>query len=777
MKLRILPFILYLYFNSCMMKKFTLLFLFLFVLQAGFSQSKLWKGYFSYREIKDLSESPSKIVAASENALFSKELITGAVKTINTVDGLSGQPISAIYHSAAFKKTLVGYQNGLIIVINEIDGSMLNVVDIINKTLPPNLKKVNHFMEYNGIAYVSCDFGIVQYNLRTLQFGDTYFIGNVGAQIVVTQTTIFNNTIYAATRDFGIRAADINNPNLNDYNQWTTLDTNGWLGVEAFGTEMLAVTTSGGLQRFQGANFTPFQTFPETAADFRHSGNYLILATANHIYIYNSSLVQVRHITSNEIDLDGLRFTCATVVNNRIYIGTAADGIFSTTLAPSVYEDMTPSGPIKNDIFAITATSANLWAVYGDYDALYNPYPLEYFGYSKLTGTQWTYTSQDDIQQALGKRVASMVSITVNPNNINDVYISSYFSGLLRVQNDVPAILYDSSIPGVESPPGPPDVRVNGTAFDQAGNLWVTNSRTELPLKVLQASGQWKKYDIPLFQNIEQAIIGKLTIDKNNTKWMSTRDFGVIGFNENGNVTKSMQTGADLGNLPTNDVSVTAIDNRNQLWIGTKKGLRILSSVDSFTSGQQLASEAIIIIEDNLPQELLYEQTINDIVVDGSNNKWIGTADSGIFYVSPNGQQTIYHFTKDNSPMPSNNVNDIDINGATGEVFIATDKGMISFRGIATDAADNLNNVYVFPNPVRPEYSGTVKVSGLLDKANVKIADIEGNLVYEVVSEGGTIEWDTTAFGKYKVASGVYMIFVSAEDGGETKVKKVMIIR
>ena len=102
---------------------------------------------------------------------------------------------------------------------------------------------------------------------------------------------------------------------------------------------------------------------------------------------------------------------------------------------------------------------------------------------------------------------------------------------------------------------------------------------------------------------------------------------------------------------------------------------------------------------------------------------------------------------------------------------------MISFKGIATSASDNLNNVYVYPNPVRPEYTGTVKINGLLNKANVKITDVAGNLVFEATTEGGTIEWDTTAFGQYKVASGVYMIFVAAQDGSETKVKKVMIIR
>ena len=113
----------------------------------------------------------------------------------------------------------------------------------------------------------------------------------------------------------------------------------------------------------------------------------------------------------------------------------------------------------------------------------------------------------------------------------------------------------------------------------------------------------------------------------------------------------------------------------------------------------------------------------------------------------------------------------------TGEVFIATAKGLISFKGTSTAASEDLNNAFVYPNPVRPGYQGTVKIAGLLDKANVKITDVAGNLVHETTAQGGTIEWDTTAFGKYKVASGVYMIFISAQDGVETKVKKVMIIR
>ncbi len=766
------------------MKRYWLLLLSLLTLSMGFSQNnKLWKGYFSYNEIKDLSQSTSKVFSASENAFFSQDILSGTIKTTNTIDGLSGQTITSFYHSPTLKKSLIGYENGLMIVINEVDGSMLNVVDIINKSIPQNVKKINHFMEYNGIVYVSCDFGIVQYNLATLQFGDTYFIGYNGNLINITQSAVFEGKIYAATRYNGILSAEINNPNLNDYNQWTTIANSGWSGIETFGTNLIGTTTTGSLQKLSGTTFVPITQLPQPAIDLRSNGTYLTITTKNHVYTYNSNLIQTADINSSQIPEPALEFTCATVINDLVFIGTKANGLFSKSFTAATFDNGTPDGPFKNAIFAINASTNNLWAVYGGYNIDYNPFVYDSFGtvntygISKLKENGWLNIPYSDIQAAVGQPVNSLVRITVNPNNENQVYVSSYHSGLLKVENEVPTLLYDENNSGLDPMTGTDYIRTNGTAFDDPGNLWVTNARVAKGLKVFKTNGQWQAFTVD-FSAINVFETGRLIIDKNGTKWMTTVNDGVLAFNERyNNRFKTLKETSDTGNLPINDVRVMAIDNRDQLWIGTRKGLRVLSSVDDFLSDAQMTSDAIIILEENLAQELLYEQSITDIFVDGANNKWIGTADSGVFLVSADGQKTIYHFTSNNSPLPSNNINDIDINGFTGEVFFATTKGMVSFKGISTLANDNLNNVFVYPNPVRPEFTGTVKVSGLMDKVHVKITDIEGNLVNESISEGGTIEWDTTAFGKYKVASGVYMIFVSSDDGAETKVKKVMIIR
>jgi ligand-binding sensor domain-containing protein len=767
------------------MKKRCLLFILFCIFPMAFSQnSQPWKGYFSYNEIKDLAQSPTNLIAASENALFSKNITTNTLKTTNTIDGLSGETITTIYHSAAFNKTILGYENGLMIIINEKDGSMLNVVDIITNSVSQSRKGINHFMEKDGVLYVSCNFGIVQYKLATLGFGDTYRIGDLGAEIKVTQTASFNGYIYAATTN-GIRRALLTNPFLNDYNQWEQVESGDWLSIENFGNELMAVSTSGTLYRFNGSQFIPFLNFPTPPNDLRGSGDYLLVTTPNSVSIYNQNLGLVKQINSSQVNGITAKFTCATLINETVYIGTLENGVTTTTLNNTTsFEFMNPDGPSRNSIFAINATTPDLWAVYGGYSSNYNPYTytptgVSTYGFSKYSENSWKNTSYSSV---LGAKALSRV--TVNPKNNNQVYISSYFSGLLKVENDLPTLLYNQTNSALESlvltPPNPNyvDIRINESVFDKAGNLWMTNGLIENGLKVLKTNGQWQSYNMKsILVDYFDTRFGRIAIDKNGTKWICARPEGLIAFNENGSIFKKISSGDNAGNLPSPDVRALAIDNDNRAWIGTRKGLRVLSSVDRFLSAGQMNTTAIIIEEEGVARELLYEQFITDIVVDGANNKWVGTADSGVFMFSPDGQKTFYHFTVSNSPLPSNTINDIDINGTTGEVFIATTKGMVSFKGSATDANDNLNNVVVFPNPVRPGFEGTVKISGLLDQCNVKITDIEGSLVYEAISEGGTLEWDTKAFGKYKVASGVYLILISAKDGSETKVKKVMIVR
>lgn len=190
---------------------------------------------------------------------------------------------------------------------------------------------------------------------------------------------------------------------------------------------------------------------------------------------------------------------------------------------------------------------------------------------------------------------------------------------------------------------------------------------------------------------------------------------------------------------------------------------------------------------------MLFQQFITDIEVDGANNKWIGTDNAGIFYFSSNGQETIFHFTKDNSPLPSDRINDISIDDTNGTVYIATSKGLVSFRAGGSSPFEDLQSAYAYPNPVRPSFNiieEKVKIKDISENVNIKITDIEGNLVAEAQSrtnqryrgynleiDGGTAFWNGKNLANNVVASGVYLVMLSDLDTFETKVLKLMVVR
>ena len=765
-------------------------FLVLFCFVFGYSQNnQKWQGYFSFNQITDISESSQYIFASSENAFFSKNLTTNDIKTITSIDGLKAESITAFYHSDSVNKTFLGNSNGLLLVVNT-DGSILYKAGIRDEVpVPAGIKQINHFLEYNNKLYISTNYGVSVFDLVTYEFGDTYYMGPQGSYISVKQTCVNNGFIYAATQGnsagSGIRKVSITNPFLNDYNQWIDISGSYWNGITTFNNLVYAGRSDNKLIKYDGTSLTQIAQYSQNIVDIRTYDNHLIVATQNEVFVYDTNMTQVFHVQNTQIYSSSTLITCATLINNIVYIGTKEDGLITFNISnPNNFEKLLPNGPISNKIFRAKKAPSKLWVTYGGYDNSFVPSP----DYSQKPIS--TYNSQTGWEiipysQLLGAQ--SLTDVVLNPKDENEVYVCSFQSGLLKIKNGVTSIYNELS-----SPPNGPEnqqwiptipnyisVRINGAAFDSKNNLWITNSLVNKPLKELKSLSQWQTYDfVSLMENPYYESYGKMAIDKNDTKWIpSFRGNGLMAFNEKyNNKFLRIKTGTD-GNLPSISARCVAVDNKNQLWIGTTRGLRIIPSVDTFVNETDIQTKAIIILENDLAQELFYDQFIIDIAVDGANRKWVSIAESGVYLVTSNGQETIYHFTKDNSPLPSNNINDIEIDGVSGEVFFATDKGLVSFKGTSTNASDDLNSVYVYPNPVRPEFTGTVKIANLTNKATVKITDIEGNLVFETTSEGGTIEWDTTAFGKYKVASGVYMILISAQDGIETTIRKVMIIR
>ena len=738
-----------------------------------------WEGLFSFTTIVDIDESSSAVYAASENAVFVYDLSSRTFTTLTTVNGLSGDEISQIHYSEDKSLLVIGYENGLLQIVDQ-NGDVTDVVAIKDKqVIPPDNKKINEFLESGDLIYIATDFGIAIYNLDRLEFDDTYFIGNNGEQVPVSSLEIFSGFLYAATLDASnnIRRAPITDPFLIDFMNWQQVNTDVWDEVIAFDTGLFAVTVGGALASFNGTSFVNSGTqFQSRVLDASSTDAYLVFTLNDEIRIYDTALNQF--LALNNINGESFDFTQAIIVGNDIFIGTQVNGMIRVNLSnQSDFEFIVADGPSRNAAFSIQTLPEELWVTYGSHNLFYTPDNAA-LGISHFVEEGWINYTNAEIN---GLR--SVPTITINPENPTDLVIHSMNNGLLDFMDGAAGTQYGVNNSSLTSilPPSTFFVRIPDGEYDSQGNLWVIQQQVDFALSRRSPSGNWTAFDVgSVYEEVSNgSSTTKMEITNDDKIIFGSTDGGLIGYDPVLDQFSRLIDEVSEGNLINNYVSAVRIDQRNQLWIGSNLGLRVLSNANSLFSDEIQDARSIVIEDTNgIPRELLQDEAVLDIEVDGNNNKWVATASSGAFLFSPTGRETLFQFTTDNSPLPTNSVNDIAIDEETGKVYFATDKGIVAFQGErSSKPQENLESVRVFPNPVRPGFDGNVTIDGLTERARVKITDIEGNLVYEAVSQGGSIPWDTRSFSGNKVASGVYMLFISTSDNIETTVSKVMIVR
>jgi ligand-binding sensor domain-containing protein len=277
-----------------------------------------------------------------------------------------------------------------------------------------------------------------------------------------------------------------------------------------------------------------------------------------------------------------------------------------------------------------------------------------------------------------------------------------------------------------------------------------------------------------------------MIIDFDNIIWFSVLDEGLFGYNHNGTIEdesddqyKQITSGSFTGDLPSSNVTAIAADFNGEIWIGTDAGFAILynaANVFNANSGEYNAQRIKINFEGNV-EYVLGSTHITDIEVDGGNRKWMATAGAGLVLLSSDGSEIIKQFTKENSALISNNIYDIKMNQETGELFIITDLGLVSYRSDASQDDADYSSTKVFPNPVRPGYEGLITIQGIRYDSDVKVTDVSGNLIFKTTSNGGTATWDGKRVDGTKVESGVYLIWTATNEGSSNKVGKVVVVR
>lgn len=761
------------------------------------SQSSEWNAYFSYNLISDIENDGHIIYFASYNSVFSYNIYSQEIEKYDTLKGLSGDEISAFYHSSEKNIISIGYKNGFLQIIDLNANSIINIYDIINKpTISPNIKEINHFYEIDEELIISTGYGISVYNLSTFEFGDTYYIGDFASFLNISSTISDENYLYASSPELGIFRCNLSS-NLIDFNNWENIyfgNVNELLSNES----NILFYDNNNIKMIQNDNIISLLSLGNQINSINFYDSKFTITSESNCLVFNNQLNQLLDTFNSNDYLAS--FNNGITIDNKTLIGTKEKGVIIIQNSGQSHLYLIPDGPIENNVFTVETLNNFTWISYGDYTEYFNPHPLKSSGLSSFNEStnSWYNINKDSIPS----EAVNLNNIAINPFDNNNVFVSSFHGGLLELNNLSVFEFYNNENSGLESlsigNSNYNSVRISDIEFDQDGILWLLNSRIDSPLKSFNlTTNNWSSFD---FTDIiddglnDELGFNDIEIDSEGNKWIAGLNSGLIGFNENfGSPLIRKIFNQDQSNMPSPYVKSIAIDKNNHLWIGTIKGLRVLYNTTGFFDSPSISTQQIIIIEDGIPRELLEQQYITDIEVDGGNNKWVGTIGSGVFYFSSNGQQTIYHFTKENSPLPSNNINDIGINSFNGKVYFATDQGLVSFKTGSSLTSDSFSTSFVYPNPVRPSFdseSKKIKISGLTQNVNIKITDIEGNLVAEAQSninnrynnfnleiDGGKAFWNGRNLSNRPVSSGVYIIMLSDLDSYETKILKLMIIR
>jgi ligand-binding sensor domain-containing protein len=776
------------------MKKFFLLYILFFSLlfsaQTDYSDS--WEDFYSYNNVKDFVKVDATIYALADNAVFTYNISTKEISKFSSVQGLSGETTSSIHYNTSYQRLFIGYENGLLEVIDN-DGSITISSDIVNFNQSGE-KSINHMKEFDDKLYLSTPFGVVVYDIKKLEFGDTFFIGNNSSSLAVNQIEVYNGLIYAAT-DTGVFTADITSDLLIDFNNWNEQFSGRNFSQISLFDNQLYVAEGTRLYRLNEGALIEVRNFFQNILAIKPSPSHLSVTLKTSAEVLDSSMNSVfRFAKTTEFDFT---LNNSYFENDIVFLASKEFGILNSNSSQvASFTEIHPEGPVFNDVFSITAQDNSLWVVYGGYSGTNSP-NLNKYGFSQFNGENWINTPYDP-----SLPVTDLTHVSIDSNSENRVYIGSFGStsqlnslstgGLAVVEDNKITNFYNnlnSPLDDIDTREAYVSIRVAGTAFDNQGNLWVTNVGVLSELKKLSQSGQWTSYNLSSLTTNKIAIgLNEIIADRNGIKWIGTRSNGVYAFSENGNRMKALVATTNLGNLPDLNVRSVAVDNNNRVWLGTKSGLVVYSNASGVFDDNTPNANPVVINgnEDGFGERLLGDQTVNSIVIDGAENKWFGTDNGGVIYTNPDGQKTLANFSMQNSPLPSNQIIKIAVDNSSGKVYFATNKGIVAYNSNVAPFGEVLSDVYAYPNPALKNHE-TVTIDGrngthLPKGTNVKILDVAGNLVYEsnVVEgqelQGGKVVWGKKNLAGNKVASGIYIVLLSNEDASETAVTKIAIV-
>ena len=740
-----------------------------------------WRDCFDYSKVLHVEPAGDRIFAAARNGLFCYDMQDNRLLRMSKTSGLSDAGVSTIAYDNRSQCLVVVYQNANVDLV--YDGRVYNLSDIKRSDISGD-RGIYRVRFHGDKAYLATGFGIVVVDLIRHEIKETCYIGTGGSYTTVRDLALTGDSIYAATAE-GLKRIAIDEPHLTVSDRWQTdhrLDSvtvtmldvlNGRLlaaGYSAVPDSLaLYIATDTGYRVWNSGLFH----------SMRVGGGLVTLTREQSIVCYDASLQPVDSLTSYTWG-PLICFDAICTDSRTLWVGHEWDGLIC--IRPDGDDTYFPEGPFSADnTFRLVPFNYRMMLCPGGhtmtYGSAYLPPNL-----LTATGAKWEVL---DRSGGLLDSVTDLVDAAVNPADTHEVVLASWGGGVVSVRdNKVVALFTGSNTGGALTPyvmGSDSTLLIGSVTFDGDGNLWVLNSHSSNALARRASNGTWSKFSTRQMADVPE--LDKLIWDSvNNYLWFCGRSN--IIYVHDGKSRMARVSPNNGSKLSTDNVTALVQDRTGNLWIGTNKGIKVIyDAYNAFRGGgngelSPVTCSNITITNGEFYEYLMAYESITAIAVDGANRKWVGTAAGGLYLLSANGQEQLQHFTAENSPLFSNKIIALAIQPRTGEVYIGTDHGLQVYRSTATYAESApLEQVYAFPNPVRPGYEGPIAIKGFTRDALVHITDAAGHTVFSTQALGGQAIWNGRTASGERVAAGVYYVFAADSEGGNRSVTKILVVR
>lgn len=745
-----------------------------------------WRVFPAYHNATKVVDMGGRLYVLSDGGLYSYDTEDTSVETYDKAMQLSDNGLFDIAKSEATGELVLVYTNGNVDIM-DANGECYNMPELKNKVLAD--KTINDVFAKDGNVYVSTNSGIIVIDVAKRVFSNFF---NLGAEVVSAVEA--DGKIYASTPN-GIYRGDTED-NLLDSENWHQLCTAHMGRLVPFGNDLYAMVGNVVYRITDKDNIesSKIKMFGDKYTSYSFVGDRL--------FLYNSYRVVSIGTNGKFVGYAMNKINCMLLKDGTYWTANGANGLVGMKLVDGNFETTTesiiPNSPVRNYCYKLNMIGDRLLIAGGSFD--YNG--IERNGtIMKYEDGQWTAFDEEGAKEVVTARYyKDITDIVQDPSDPEHHFASAACSGLYEFRdyklerhytyNNSPltSILPNSSAPGFYT-------RITSLNFDKNKNLWMCNTECDTIIRVKKNDGTWKAFyfeEIAGYPTFDHTVF-----DSRGWVWVNSRrstpfghKAGVFVFDHNGTLDDTSDDRHKLvSNFNNQDGTAYApdlfncmtIDLSGAMWFGNSLGLFVsYTPADVFDDNFHLAQVKVPRNDGtNLADYLLNGVNVKCITVDGGNRKWIGTSGSGVYLISSDGLETIHHFTTDNSPLISNNIYSIAIDGQTGEVFIGTDQGLVSFMSDATDPASEMNDdlLKVYPNPVRPDYQGRITITGLMYDSNVKIVNAAGRLVHEGTSVGGEFNWDGRLSSGKRAASGIYYVLATDSEGNEGASAKFLIVR